>query len=102
MFGTRRQGLCVDGLDDHRAVERGTGGAVGQGFSGQRAGDHHRIGRHFAERFGEKPEMKSLLNGRDERVDACLELIRTKLSPLPSGERRATLFVVPVERFEQV
>ena len=33
---------------------------------------------------------------------ATLDLIRKKLTPLPSGERRATLFVVPVERFEQV
>jgi uncharacterized protein YaaQ len=43
-----------------------------------------------------------LLGVLDERVDAVLELLRTKLPPLPSGERRATLFVVPVERFEQV
>lgn len=43
-----------------------------------------------------------LLGVRDERVDGALELIRGKLPPLPSGERRATLFVVPVERFEQV
>ena len=43
-----------------------------------------------------------LLGVRDERVDAALELVRGRLPPLPSGERRATLFVVPVERFEQV
>jgi uncharacterized protein YaaQ len=43
-----------------------------------------------------------LLGVRDERVDSALELIRKKLTPLPSGERRATLFVVPVEIFEQV
>ncbi len=43
-----------------------------------------------------------LLGVRDERVELALELIRKKLTPLPSGERRATLFVVPVERFEQV
>lgn len=43
-----------------------------------------------------------LLGVRDERLDGALELIRSKLTPLPSGERRATLFVVPVERFEQV
>jgi uncharacterized protein YaaQ len=43
-----------------------------------------------------------LLGVRDERLDGALELIRSKLPPLPSGERRATLFVVPVERFEQV
>ena len=40
-----------------------------------------------------------LLGVRDERVEAALELIRGKLPPLPSGEKRATLFVVPVERY---
>jgi len=43
-----------------------------------------------------------LIGLRDERVESALELIRGKLTPLPSGEKRATLFVVPVERFEQV
>lgn len=43
-----------------------------------------------------------LLGVREERLELALELIRSKLPPLPSGERRATLFVVPVERFEQV
>ena len=43
-----------------------------------------------------------LLGVLDERVDGALELVRSKLPPLASGERRATLFVVPVERFEQV
>jgi uncharacterized protein YaaQ len=43
-----------------------------------------------------------LLGVRDERVDSALELIRSKLKPIPTGEKRATLFVVPVERFEQV
>lgn len=43
-----------------------------------------------------------LLGVRDERLESALELIRAKLPSLPSGEKRATLFVVPVERFEQV
>jgi uncharacterized protein YaaQ len=43
-----------------------------------------------------------LIGMRDERLERALELIRNKLTPLPSGEKRATLFVVPVERFEQV
>jgi len=43
-----------------------------------------------------------LLGVRDERLESALELIRRKLTPLPSGEKRATLFVVPVEIFEQV
>jgi len=43
-----------------------------------------------------------LLGLDDDRVDPAIGLIREKLSPLISGEKRATLFVVPVERFEQV
>lgn len=43
-----------------------------------------------------------LIGVRDQRVESALELIRNKLTPLPSGEKRATLFVVPVEIFEQV
>ena len=43
-----------------------------------------------------------LLGVRDERVELALDLVRKKLTPLPSGEKRATLFAVPVERFEQV
>jgi len=43
-----------------------------------------------------------LLGVRDERVELALDLIRKTLTPLPSGEKRATLFVVPVEKFEQV
>ena len=43
-----------------------------------------------------------LIGMRDERVDRALELVRAKLPPLSSGEKRATLFVVAVERFEQV
>lgn len=39
---------------------------------------------------------------RDERAELALELIRKTLTPLPSGEKRATLFVIPVEQFEQV
>jgi uncharacterized protein YaaQ len=43
-----------------------------------------------------------LLGVKDERLESALELIRVKLPPLASGEKRATLFVVPVERFEQI
>jgi uncharacterized protein YaaQ len=44
-----------------------------------------------------------LLGVDDNRVDSAIELIRGKLGKPPaSGEKRATLFVVPVEKFEQV
>lgn len=43
-----------------------------------------------------------LIGVRDERAELVQELIRATLPALPSGEKRATWFVVPVERFEQV
>jgi len=43
-----------------------------------------------------------LLGVDDNRVDSAIELLRGKLKPSTSSERRATLFVIPVERFEQV
>jgi len=43
-----------------------------------------------------------LLGVMDDLVEAALDPIRAKLPPLASGEKRATLFVVPVERFEQI
>jgi uncharacterized protein YaaQ len=43
-----------------------------------------------------------LIGVRDERAELVQELIRKTLPSLPSGEKRATWFVVPVERFEQV
>ena len=52
--------------------------------------------------FLRKGVVTLLLGVRDERLESALELIRAKLTPLPSGEKRVTLFVVPVERFEQV
>lgn len=43
-----------------------------------------------------------LLGVDDDRVDSAIGLIREKIGKSASGEKRATLFVVPVERFEQV
>jgi uncharacterized protein YaaQ len=43
-----------------------------------------------------------LIGVRSERAELALDLIRKTLTPLPSGEKRATLFVIPVEQFEQV
>jgi uncharacterized protein YaaQ len=43
-----------------------------------------------------------LLGVDDDRVDSAIELIREKLAKAAPNEKRATLFVVPVERFEQV
>lgn len=45
-----------------------------------------------------------LLGVDDDRVEPVVELVRGKLGPSPASEKqkRATLFVVPVERFEQI
>lgn len=42
-----------------------------------------------------------LLGVLDTRVDSALQLIRTTIGP-SSEEKKATIFVVPVERFEQI
>ena len=38
----------------------------------------------------------------DERVEAGIQVIRDKLGTSESKESRATLFVIPVQHFEQV
>ena len=42
-----------------------------------------------------------LLGVDDERVDAAMQTIREALPPKPD-EKRATIFVVPVQKYEQV
>jgi uncharacterized protein YaaQ len=42
-----------------------------------------------------------LIGLEDSQVDAAIELIRARLAA-STAERRATLFVVPVDRFEQI
>ena len=43
-----------------------------------------------------------LIGVNDERVEAGIQVIRDELGESTPGEKRATLFVVPVQRFEQV
>lgn len=43
-----------------------------------------------------------LLGVEDEQVESAVQTIRGALPPLTNGKKRATLFVVPVQRFEQV
>ncbi len=38
----------------------------------------------------------------DDKVDAAIQVLKENCGPAPEGEKRATVFVVPVERFEQV
>ncbi len=43
-----------------------------------------------------------LLGVEDDQVDQAIQIVRNSLPPSASAEKRATLFVVPVQRFEQV
>jgi uncharacterized protein YaaQ len=43
-----------------------------------------------------------LIGVDDERVEAGIQIIREQLGGSDAKESRATLFVVPVQRFEQV
>ena len=43
-----------------------------------------------------------LIGVDDERVEAGIQVIREQLGESNSQESRATLFVIPVQRFEQV
>jgi len=43
-----------------------------------------------------------LIGVDDERVEAGIQVIRDRLGESTSKESRATLFVVPVQRFEHV
>ncbi len=43
-----------------------------------------------------------LIGVEDESVDAAIGVMRKSLGAGKAGEKRASLFVVPVQRFEQV
>ena len=47
--------------------------------------------------------MTTLLIGmEDGQIDAAIQVLRDTCAPAAEGEKRATIFVVPVDRFEQV
>jgi uncharacterized protein YaaQ len=47
--------------------------------------------------------MTTLLIGlEDEQVDIAIRVLRETCTPAAEGGKRATIFVVPVERFEQI
>jgi uncharacterized protein YaaQ len=43
-----------------------------------------------------------IIGVNEERVDAAIDLIRQNCAPAQAGQKRATLFVVPVSHFEQI
>jgi uncharacterized protein YaaQ len=47
--------------------------------------------------------LTTLLVGMDdEQVEAAIQFLKDSCCPAEKGEKRATVFVVPVEKFEQV
>jgi uncharacterized protein YaaQ len=47
--------------------------------------------------------MTTLLIGLDaEQVDDAIQVLRQTCTPATGNEKRATIFVVPVDRFEQI
>jgi uncharacterized protein YaaQ len=45
----------------------------------------------------------TLLVGVDDgKVETAIQVLKATCSTAPEGEKRATIFVVPVEKFEQV
>ena len=47
--------------------------------------------------------MTTLLIGLDaEQVDAAIKVLHQTCTPAAEGGKRATIFVVPVDRFEQI
>jgi uncharacterized protein YaaQ len=47
--------------------------------------------------------MTTLLIGVEaEQVDAAIKVLHETCTPAAEGEKRATIFVVPVDRFEQI
>jgi uncharacterized protein YaaQ len=52
--------------------------------------------------FFRKGSTTLLIGVDDEQVDAAIRLLREKTTPEPNEQKRATVFVVPVSRFEQL
>ncbi len=47
--------------------------------------------------------MTTLLTGLEaEQVDSAIQILRETCTPAAEGEKRAIIFVVPVDRFEQI
>ena len=43
-----------------------------------------------------------LLGLEDEQVDRAIEIMRRRIPPSTGSEKRASIFVVPVESFQQI
>ncbi len=52
--------------------------------------------------FFHKGSTTLLVGVDDKQVDDAIKVIQKNTAPAEQGEKRATIFVVPVERFEQL
>lgn len=52
--------------------------------------------------FFHKGSTTLLAGVEDAQVDAAIQVLHQNATPAAAGEKRATVFVVPVERFEQL
>jgi uncharacterized protein YaaQ len=52
--------------------------------------------------FFRKGSTTLLIGVDDEQVQSAIQLLREKTTPEPNEQKRATVFVVPVSRFEQL
>jgi uncharacterized protein YaaQ len=52
--------------------------------------------------FFRKGSTTLLIGVDDDRVEAAIQVLRESASAPASGEKRAIVFVVPVNRFEQI
>ena len=52
--------------------------------------------------FFRKGSTTLLIGVDDEQVQSAIQLLREKTTPEPNEQKRATVFVVPVNRFEQL
>jgi len=43
-----------------------------------------------------------MIGVEDQQVESAIQVLKTECTPLPAGEKRATIFVVPVEKFVQI
>ena len=52
--------------------------------------------------FFHKGSTTLLIGVEDNQVDTAIQVIHKNTTPSEEGEKRATIFVVPVDRFEQL
>ena len=52
--------------------------------------------------FFRKGNTTLLIGVEDGQVNTAIKILHEKTAPAPEGEKRATIFVVPVDRYEQL